>query len=64
MKRALIALVSIFSVSAVVAFGPFSDVLPSAQAPAMLATGWFSDDGWGVVATVIAMALIIKRRKG
>ncbi len=64
MKRLLIAIACVFSVSAVVAFGRFADVLPSAQAPATLAAGWVSDDGWALIATVIAMLLIIKRRKG
>lgn len=62
MKRALIALVSVVSVSAVVAFGPRSDVQPSAQEPPLLTASWFADDGWAVVAAIIAMVLIANRR--
>ncbi|MGC3983991.1 MAG: hypothetical protein QM777_04250 [Pseudorhodoferax sp.] len=62
MKRALIALISVLSVSAVVAFGPLSDVPPSAQDPALQTASWFSNDGWAVVAAIIAMVLIAKRR--
>ncbi|CAN7714353.1 hypothetical protein LJR039_005989 [Pseudorhodoferax sp. LjRoot39] len=63
MKRFLIALASVLSVSAVVAFGPLSDVPPSAQEPMVFAAGWFADDGWALIATVVAMALIAKRRR-
>jgi hypothetical protein len=63
MKRVLIALASVLSVSAVVAFGPLSDVPPSAQESMVSTAGWFADDGWALIATVIAMALIAKRRR-
>lgn len=62
MKRTLIALVSVLSVSAVVAFGPLSDAPPSVQDPALLNASWFTDDGWAVAAAIIAMVLIAKRR--
>lgn len=63
MKRILIALASVLSVSAVVAFGPLSDVPPSGQKSMVFTAGWFADDGWALIATVIAMALIVKRRR-
>ena len=61
MKRTLIALVAVLSVSAVVAFGPLSDAPSSAQDPALLNASWFTEDG-AVAAAIIAMALIAKRR--
>jgi hypothetical protein len=63
MKRVLIALASVLSVSAVVAFGPLSDMPPPAQESMVSTAGWFADDGWALIATVIAMALIAKRRR-
>nr|WP_145549132.1 hypothetical protein [Variovorax boronicumulans] len=62
MKRVLIALVSAVSVSAVVAFGPHLDFQASAQEPTLLTASWFADDGWAVVAAIIAMVLIANRR--
>jgi hypothetical protein len=63
MKRVLIAVAFALSVSAVVAFGPLSDLPPTAQEHALSTAGWFSDDGWAIVAAVVAMAVIAKRRK-
>lgn len=64
MKRVLIPIAFAFSVSAVVAFDPMSDLPAPAQGPALRNAGWFSDDdGWAIVAAVVAMAIIAKRRK-
>lgn len=63
MKRVLIPIAFALSVSAVVAFDPMSDLPSPAQGPALTNAGWFSDDGWAIVAAVVAMAIIAKRRK-
>lgn len=63
MKRILIAVGLALSMSAVVAFGPLSELSPTPQGHALMTAGWFSDDGWAIVAAVVAMAVIAKRRK-
>ena len=39
------------------------EVSAPAQGLALTNAGWFSDDGWAIVAAVVAMAIIAKRRK-
>lgn len=63
MNRVLICMALALSINAVVAFDPMSDAPASAQAPALTNASWFSDDDWALVATVVAMAIIMKRRK-
>lgn len=63
MKRVLICIALALSINAVVAFDPMSDAPALAQAHALTNAGWFSDDDWALVATVVAMAIIMKRRK-
>lgn len=62
MLRLLIALYAVLFSSVGAALDPRSDLPAAAFGPATVTASWHSDDIWGIVVAVVAMAVIIRRR--
>lgn len=66
MKRILIAVTAVAAVlfaSVVTAWAPPGGMQPAIHQAMALASSWYPEDIWALVAALVAMALIVKRRK-
>lgn len=62
MPRLFIAVCAVLFASVGSALDSRTDMPMSAYGPVTIAAGWYSEDVWGIVAAVVAMLLVIRRR--